>query len=292
MAPLLPRRHNRAAGCQADTPPSQRSQGLACQAANPPQIKSNRRYRGLRRTEPTWACRILKRASASASAGSLGTGQGARRDTKILPFPARTTQPHAAVGRGRPLPRLSAQPPTHRGSHTGTAGAHRQLPGNASGANTAPQHPAGGGAADLLCGRAPGAGPGRRQVTVAPAGRPSRRTGPARPRTLPARGARWDMESPPGGLSRRGGGARTTNPRAPCAAGRFLGDAVMCWGGSLVPPMVPRVRPRAGGLPKLSFPWRPARHGGARGGAAPRRPGPPRLRGARLQGTDVTWGSP
>lgn len=41
-------------------------------------------------------------------------------------------------------------------------------------------------------------------------------------------------------------------------------------------------------LPRL--PWCPARHGAARGGAAPRRPGPLRLRGARLQGTDVTGG--
>lgn len=130
MAPLLPRRRNRAAGCQADTPPLQRSQGLACQAANPPQIKSNRRYRGLRRREPTWACPILKRASASALAGSLGTGQGARRDTKILPFPTRTTRPHAALAGGAGLCR--GYQPNHRPAAGATRG-QQELTGSRRG---------------------------------------------------------------------------------------------------------------------------------------------------------------
>lgn len=240
---------------------------------------------------------------------------GARVEVpKVSPFPLQPhshTQPIEAAGLCRDYQ------PKHRSTtgavrRTGTAGVHRQLPADNQRSNhrsatpcrqdrrrsdALPLQPA--------LPEPPPPTPGRAKVTRTPSGRPAPPPAgsrgppltPHRPRAAPppcpARGARWDMESRPGGLARSAGRRALQIPG--CLARRAVSSETRrCgWGGgggcpAVPPPMAPRARP--GGCqdyPSRGAP-RGGRHGGARGGAAPRRPGPLGLRGARLQGTGVT----
>lgn len=197
---------------------------------------------------------------------------GARVEVpKVSPFPLQPhshTQPIEAAGLCRDYQ------PKHRSTtgavrRTGTAGVHRQLPADNQRSNhrsatpcrqdrrrsdALPLQPA--------LPEPPPPTPGRAKVTRTPSGRPAPPPAgsrgppltPHRPRAAPppcpARGARWDMESRPGGLARSAGRRALQIPG--CLARRAVSSETRrCgWGGGE-------------GVQPCLLPWRPARGPGA-----------------------------